>query len=81
MDVDFKLPVTWKNKELLLPARLLHLGYIYRLEVELDGLPYQFERDEERAWRVLADPNAQEIKIPDKGLMEAVIAAIDEITG
>ena len=81
MDEDFELPVKWKNQELLLPARLLRLGYIYRLEVEMNGYPYQFERDEERAWRVLSEPGARESVIPEKELVEAVIAAIEEITG
>jgi hypothetical protein len=79
MNEDFELPVNYKGKELLLPARLLHLGYIYKIEVDCNEATISFERDDERNWRALADPEILEKNKPKPDLMQAIADSLDAI--
>lgn len=63
MNEDFELPVSFKGKEWLFPARLIHFGYGYKLEVEVEGVLLVFERDEERNWRAISDASTADKKI------------------
>jgi hypothetical protein len=82
MEDAFELPVMYKGKEILFSARLLKLGYIYKIEVDLEGVLVHFEKDDERNWRaVVNDPIAQFEKKLDRDLLSAVIATIEEVTG
>ena len=81
MDEGFELPVMHKGKEVLFPARLLHLGYIYKIEVEMHGVLVHFEKDDERNWRaIVADTSSDFEKVINKELISDVIAAIEEVT-
>ena len=62
MDDDFLLPVTFKGEELELETRLQPWGYTYRFEVQVNGIPIQFEPDEERNYRALVAPEQIEAK-------------------
>jgi len=53
MSEGFELPVSFNDKELNLPTRLLSTGYTYKLEVEVEQTKVLFEHDEERHWRAL----------------------------
>jgi len=55
MEEEFQLPVTFNNKELNFPARLLNYGYSYKLEINIEGTKVLFEPDEERNWRALIE--------------------------
>ena len=71
MDESFELHVNYNGKEELLPAKLVHYGYTYRIEVEMNNAVLSFERDEEKNWRVLIDPGKQDSKI-DANLVNAI---------
>ncbi|MGZ5189614.1 MAG: hypothetical protein ACXWCZ_01275 [Flavisolibacter sp.] len=80
MEEDFELPVMHKGKEIIYSARLLTLGYIYKIEVEIHGVLVHFEKDDERNWRaILADTTTNFEKSINKELMSDVIAAIEEL--
>jgi hypothetical protein len=76
---DFELPVSYKGKEILLPARLRAFAYSYKIEVVIDGETIIFEADEERNWRVLTEQEAGHKK-PDPELLKAVIHSLDQHT-
>ena len=79
MDDDFELELSFKGKDLIFPARLLQMGYIYKIQVDLEDRQVLFERDEERNWRVLVDPEEQGVKTPDRELLGAIAGILDEI--
>ena len=80
MEEGFELPVMHKGKEVLFPARLLMLGYIYKIEVEIHGVLVHFEKDDERNWRaIVADTSSGFENKIDKELVGDVIAAIEEV--
>ena len=80
MDEDFEIPVQYRGKEEQFTARLLPMGYVYKIEVEVHGTPVLFEPDEERAWRALVDPELPLVgKPPEPGLLQAIAASIEEI--
>ena len=80
MEEEFQLPVSFNNKELNFPARLLNYGYSYKLEVSIDDTKLLFERDEERNWRALI---SYEDIMADKKisveLVKAIALSIEEI--
>jgi len=77
MDVSFDLTLNYNRRELLLPARLIQFGYTYKIEVDLNGTLVSFERDEEKNWRALIDPNI-ETKI-NVDLLNAIVQAIENL--
>lgn len=72
MDQDFELPIDYKGKEWLLPARLIRFGYTYRLEVDINGTTVSFEKDEERNWTALVNPETSNANA-DVGIINAII--------
>ena len=82
MEEGFELPVMYKGKEILFPAKLLKLGYIYKIEVDIDGVLVHFEKDDERNWRaILVDPTLNFEKSIKKELINEVIASIELLVG
>lgn len=79
MSEDFELPVSYNGKEWLLPARLIQLGYIYKIEVDCNGSAVSFERDDERNWRALADPDILEKNKPKVDLLHAIADSLEAI--
>lgn len=80
MDEGFDIPVSWKDSELLLPARLVTRGYTYTIEVTINGHTVNFERDEEGAWRALVSPEeVYQNKDLSPALLSATAEAIEEI--
>lgn len=68
--VEFKINVHWKQKHLSFPAKLLQLGYLYKIEALVDGTTVLFDRDEALEWRAIT---YHEKAIPDVGLIKAII--------
>jgi hypothetical protein len=80
VDEQFEIPVAYKNKELLFPARLLQLGYTHRFAVEVYGQEVVFEPDEERSYRAIVDSEyIEKNKKLDVELLRAIAVAIEEI--
>ena len=80
MEDTFDIPVTYKGKELLFTSRILILGYIHKISVDVNGTEVLYEPDEERNYRALIDPEKMEgIKMIDKELLKAIAGAIESI--
>ena len=77
MEDTFDLTITFRGKLVTIPARIQLLGYIYRIETLVNGIPVFFERDEERQWRALVEPGINYPKDPDTELLQAIITEID----
>jgi hypothetical protein len=78
---EFELPVNWRDEEMLYKARLLKLGYGFKMEVEVDGRSILFEPDEEGNWRAITDPaNFEKEKGPDPSLLKAMSDSIEYLT-
>ena len=76
----FELEVFYKDKEIHFAARLLTLGYIYKIEVDINTHTVVFERDEERNWRALIDPSLPGFEKIDRELVQVIGHAIEEAT-
>jgi hypothetical protein len=77
---EFELPVSFNKKEFSFPARLLHYGYSYKLEVDIDGDKILFEPDEERNWRALvAYEDIGNNKKVNVDLLKAIVVSIEAI--
>lgn len=79
MNESFELPVHFNGKEMELPAQLHHYGYGYKIEVEVDGSSVFFERDDERAWRALANPGEAQKQMVNVELMQAIAASLEAL--
>ncbi len=56
----FELPLTFKGSELLLPAKLIQMGYTYKIFVTANEQEIIFEPDEERNLRaIIEQPNSK----------------------
>jgi hypothetical protein len=80
MDEGFEIPVTYKGKELLFPARLVSFGYTHKIEVDVYGALVHFERDEEREWRALmvSEENQGDQHL-DVELLQQLILSLERI--
>jgi hypothetical protein len=74
--VEFKIHVHWKQKELSFPAKLLQLGYLYKIEALVEGTTVLFDRDEDLEWRAIT---YQEKELPDVGLIQVIIEELKSI--
>ena len=65
---------------MLFPAKLLHLGYIYKFLVDVSGTEVFFEKDEEGKFKASVDPSKvhEGVKI-DRGLLESIATSLEEI--
>lgn len=77
---EFELPVTINGTEHHLNARLVHAGYIYKIEVDVGGATVGIERDEEGAWRaIISEQEASANKIT-REFLTAIVESIEDIT-
>ena len=80
MDEKFELPVIYNGKQLLFPAKLIRIGYTYKIEVDVHGTPIFFEPDEERNWRAIMHSETSTLKEPDQAVLQSIVDAIETIT-
>ena len=80
MDELFDLPVSYKGIEILFPAELLVMGYVYKIKVDVYGQEVLFEADEERNFRALSDPeNPDNWNAIDRELLQAIAHSIESL--
>jgi hypothetical protein len=80
MSDDFDIPVSFNNKELTFPAKLLKYVYTYKIEVDINGNKILFERDEERNWRAMIPfEEIKNNKNINKELLNIISTSIDEL--
>jgi hypothetical protein len=78
MNEPFFLPVTFKGVEHQFEATLQQKGYVHVLEVDVNGTPVIFERDEEGSWRALLPPDHQGSP-PPVDLLRTIGETIEQI--
>ena len=64
----FDIPVIYQGKELQFKARLLQLGYIHKIEIDVNGHQVFLEKDDEGNYRAVLANVDSENKI-DKALI------------
>jgi len=77
---SLEIPVTYKGEELSFSARFLMLGYIHKIQVEVDGQVIMYEPDEERNYRVVLTAAQLEkgVKL-DIELLKAIAEVIQSV--
>ena len=78
MDEPFYLPDSYKGVEQEFSTRLEQRGYIAVLIVDVDGIPVNYERDDEGNWRAIIPPGHPG-KPPAVELLRAIAEAIEKI--
>lgn len=77
MTESILLPVSYLGITHEFPLELVTLGYTYQLHIQVEGRKLIFEKDEDRAYRVIdASGDANHI---DKGLINAIISTLDSL--
>lgn len=74
---DFEIPVFYQGKELLFSAHLLSMGFIYKIEVDVNSINIQFERDEENEWRAIV--NQENTKNIDVDLIKEIAGSLKNL--
>ena len=78
LDDTFEIPVVYNNKEFLFKAQVLHMGYIQKISIDVNGDQVLLEKDDEENYRaVVADINSQD-RI-DKGLVKAIVDLMNSL--
>jgi len=79
---EFEIPITHKGVDTQYFAKVLQLGYTYKIQVDVDGILILFEPDESRQFRaVLADFEADIAKPVDKELIETIAQTLNSLLG
>ena len=81
MDDLITIPVAYLGKELEFEGRFYPYGFIYRIELTLNGLTIFFEPDEERNFRALVAPEySKKSHSLDTGLLAAIAPQLKAAT-
>lgn len=75
MEDSFIIPLSFRGEELELEAKLHLLGYLHKIEVQVNGIAVLFEPDEERKYRALVSMEQLE---KSRNLNSALLQAIAE---
>jgi hypothetical protein len=79
---EFEIPITYKGLDREFSAKVLHLGYTYKIQVEVGDVVMLFEPDESRKFRaVLANLEDDIAKPVDKELIEIIAQTLDSLLG
>lgn len=73
---EFELTVQYHTRQLSFPARLLMMGYTYKIEVDVKGVKVLFEPDEERNFRAVAEESQRQNV--DVALLQAIAIALQQ---
>lgn len=63
MEDTFQIPLTYQGNELEFDAQLLHLGYINKIQVDVNGVIVFLEKDDEGNYRAIINNLQSEDKI------------------
>ncbi len=80
MDYSLSLPVTYRGTAHEFPLEIIPGREYSRFAVLIDDVPVVYERDDSGDFRAII-PNLEEIeaKLPDRDLLEAIGAVIEEL--
>jgi len=71
----FELTVPYKGTEYTFTGRLLLLGYIHKIEIDVAGTPVFFEQDEEGSYRAIV--HELDRNRIDTALLQAIATVIE----
>jgi hypothetical protein len=75
-DEQFDLPVKYKGGELMLPSRLVQMGYTFKIYVQIEGVEVIFEPDEEKNFRAIVESS---VKALNPELVKAAAQGLEEV--
>jgi hypothetical protein len=74
----FNIPVRYKGEDLNFEAHLLKFGYIYQIQVVLNGVVVVYEPDEEETFRASVDPRADGADKVEPTLVKAIAEVLQQ---
>ncbi len=78
MEDTFQIPVTYQGKELNFDAQLLQLGYISKIQVDVNGVIIFLEKDDAANYPAILTNVNDESKI-DKELVKEIVQSLELI--
>ena len=76
------LPVEYRGTEYAFPFRVVPAGFVTRYAVLIDEVEVIYEPDDSGELRALIyDSEGVSVKLPERGLLEAVGAVISQLRG
>lgn len=78
MEQCFELTVQYHGNDKHLPAKLVTMGYTYKIFIDVDGTEVVFEPDEERRFRAIIDSAHQRV-MPATGYIIAITEALENL--
>lgn len=80
MDEWQTLPITFQGEDLEFETRIYQYGYIHRIELIVDGIPVQFEHDDEENYRALVSlEDMSKSKQLSVGLLQAISLQLKQL--
>lgn len=80
MEDSFIIPLTFQGEELELEGRLHLLGYLHKIEVQVNGTAVLFEPDEERKYRALVSiEQVEKSRNLNPALLKAIAEKLDSL--
>lgn len=80
MDESFIIPVSYMGKKCEYEGRLRLLGYLHKIEMDIEGVLVIFEPDEERHYRaIVSHEQMEKSKELSAGLLEAVANQLNSL--
>ena len=80
MNQPFDIPVVYKGETIHLPAQLFTSAFSYQIQVVVNEIPVNFERDDSGNFRALAaTPDNVFFQKTDPALLQAIAATLEEI--
>lgn len=80
MDEPFLLPVVYKTETLEFPAQLITSTYSFQIQVLVNDVAVNFERDDSGEFRALAaNPDDNRFQKIDAALIQAIITSLENI--
>ncbi|WP_407430440.1 hypothetical protein [Arcticibacter sp.] len=80
MNEAFLIPVFYMGEELEYEGRLRIMGYLHKIEINIDGVSVLFEPDEERNYRALVSyEQMDQSKRLSAGLLEAIATQLNAL--
>jgi hypothetical protein len=78
---EFEIPIVYQGINREVKAKVLHLGYTYKIQVDVDDVTVVFEPDESRLFRAVLVDAENEVKSIDKKLIETIAQTLDALLG
>lgn len=80
MSDQFEIPVFYKGKDLLFTGMLISTGFTYKIQVDIDGVMINFERDDENNFRaVLHQSQLLQADKIDKALVKEIGETLQQL--